>query len=107
MDVRHQHALTLVTCGDREEGDAIARQLVEARLAAGVQIIPIESVYTWEGEVVEDQEWLLIAKTRRDRFDQIKAVVDELHSYEVPPVLLIDIDDAGRSYLDWIDASVE
>jgi periplasmic divalent cation tolerance protein len=57
--------------------------------------------------VVEDQEWLLIAKTRRDRFDQIKAVVEELHSYEVPPVLMIDIDAAGRPYLDWIDASVE
>ena len=107
MDVPHQHALTLVTCGDREEGHAIARHLVEARLAAGVQIIPIDSVYTWEGEVVEDQEWLLLAKTRRDRFDQIRAVVEEVHSYEVPPVLMIDIDAASRPYLDWIDASVE
>ncbi|HVR78752.1 MAG TPA: divalent cation tolerance protein CutA [Acidimicrobiia bacterium] len=70
-------------------------------------IILIDSVYTWEGEVVEDQEWLLIAKTRRNRFDQIRAVVEELQSYEVPPVLMIDIDDTGRPYLDWIDASVE
>lgn len=107
MDDRHQHALTLVTCGDREEGHAIAHHLVEARLAAGVQIIPIESVYTWEGEVVEDREWLLIAKTRHDRFDQIRAVVEDLHSYEVPPVLMIDIDAADRTYLDWIDANVE
>lgn len=106
MDDRPQHVLTLVACGDRGEGHLIARRLVEAGLAAGVQLIPIESVYTWEGEVVEDQEWLLIAKTRRDRFDQIRSVVEEMHSYELPPVLMIDIDAASRPYLDWIDASV-
>ena len=79
--------------------------MVESHLAAGVQIFPIESIYRWGGEVVEDQEWLLIAKTRAERFDSINDVVAEMHSYEVPPVLMIEMTQASRPYLDWIDTS--
>jgi periplasmic divalent cation tolerance protein len=79
--------------------------LVESHLAAGVQIMPIESIYRWDGEVVEDQEWLLIAKTRSERFDSINDVVSEMHSYDVPPVLMVEMAQASRSYLDWIDTS--
>jgi periplasmic divalent cation tolerance protein len=79
--------------------------LVESHLAAGVQIMPIESIYRWDGEVVEDQEWLLIAKTRSERFDAINDVVSEMHSYEVPPVLIVEMARASRPYRDWIDKS--
>ena len=67
--------------------------------------MPIESIYRWGGEVVEDQEWLLIAKTRSERFDSINNVVSEMHSYEVPPVLMVEMAMASRPYLDWIDTS--
>jgi periplasmic divalent cation tolerance protein len=67
--------------------------------------MPIESIYRWGGEVVEDQEWLLIAKTRSERFDSINDVVSEMHSYEVPPVLMVEMAMASRPYLDWIDTS--
>ena len=100
------HALTLITCGSRDEARAIARRLVESRLAAGVQVIPIESVYRWEGEIVDDQEWLLMAKTRGEWFDAIRSVVDEMHSYDVPPVLMIEMDLASGPDLDWIDQNV-
>jgi periplasmic divalent cation tolerance protein len=79
--------------------------LVESHLAAGVQILPIESIYRWGGEVVEDQEWLLIAKTRAERFDSINDVVTEMHSYEVPPVLMVEMAEASSPYRDWIDTS--
>ena len=101
-----EHALVLITCGDPAGAKGIARHLVESGLAAGTQIIPIESIYRWEGEVVEDQEWLMLVKTRRDRFEAIESVVNEMHSYEVPPVLLFEIDQAGHPYLAWIDESV-
>ncbi|MGH8952593.1 MAG: divalent-cation tolerance protein CutA [Acidimicrobiia bacterium] len=101
------HCLVLITCADRDEGRGIARRLVEANVAAGVQLIPIESVYRWEGALVEDDETLLVVKTRTDRFEAISAVVDEMHSYEIPPVLMIRIDEASPRYLDWIDHSVE
>lgn len=100
-----EHSLVLVTCGEREEAGRIARRLVELSLAAGVQILPIESIYRWQGKVVEDQETLLIVKTRSDRFEELRAVVEAIHSYQVPPILMLGIDEASRSYLDWIDES--
>ncbi len=69
-------------------------------------MLPITSVYIWKGEVVDDDEWLVIAKTRVDRFEAISATVHEIHSYEVPPILMIDIEAADRSYLEWIDTGV-
>lgn len=101
-----EHAFVLITCGDEPEARGIARHLVESHLAAGVQFIPIDSIYTWDDVVVDDQEWLLIAKTRTDRFHPIESVVTEMHSYEVPPVLMIEMSQASPPYLDWIDRAL-
>lgn len=101
-----EHSLALITVGDKEEATSIARHLVEGRLAAGVQILQIDSVYTWQDRIVEDHEFLLIAKTRTEMFDRIKSAVESLHSYEVPPVVLVGIDQANAPYLEWIDQSV-
>jgi periplasmic divalent cation tolerance protein len=103
---KDEHALILVTCGSSDEARTVARALIDSRLAAGVQLVPIESVYRWSGDVVEDREWLLIVKTRRDRFEQVDQMVSRLHSYEVPPVVMIGIDDAPPPYLAWIDSNV-
>ncbi len=73
------------------------------RLAAGVQVFPISSTYRWKGEVIEDGEWLLVIKTRADRYADVEAFVLELHSYEVPQVIMIPIADGHLPYLDWID----
>lgn len=99
------HALVVITCGSEQESGKIARHLVENRLAAGVQIVPIESVYTWQDEVVEDHEWLLICKTVRDRYQQIETAVLRLHSYEVAPIYMIPMTEGTRPYLAWIDAA--
>jgi periplasmic divalent cation tolerance protein len=96
------HCIVLITCGESAEANEIARHLVESGLAAGVQIVPIESVYRWEGKIVEGREWLMLVKTRRDRFDEIGSVVNEMHSYEVPPVLMVAVDAGSNPYLDWI-----
>ena len=101
-----EHALILITCGDRSEAGEIGRRLVDEGFAAGVQLVPIDSVYRWQGDVVEGKEWLLIVKTRKDRFGSIEALVEDLHSYQVPPILMIDIAAAGGPYLDWIDETV-
>ena len=97
------HALVLITCGDLAEARDIARRLVESRLAAGTQIVPIESIYRWGGEVVEGQELLMLVKTRRDRFEAIESVVTEMHSYDVPPIVMVEMDEGSQSYLAWID----
>ena len=89
-----------------EEAGAIARRLVEAGLAAGAQILPIDSIYRWQADIVEDSEWLMLVKTRQERFRAIESVVNEMHSYEVPPILMIEMDDASEPYLAWIDGNV-
>lgn len=95
--------LVVVTCASDEEARAIGRRLVEIRLVAGAQIIPISSVYRWEGEIVDDEEWLLICKTRSDRYPRIEDEVGALHSYEVVPIYMIEMTDAGSPYSAWID----
>lgn len=102
-----EHALVMITCGNAGEAKAIARALVDNRLAAGAQLFPIDSVYRWQGEIVEDSEILVLVKTRRDRFDTIRALVQETHSYEVPPIVALEMSAASRPYLDWIDENLE
>jgi len=98
-----EHALVLVTVGDSGEARRIAGLLVTSRLAAGVQIVPIESVYEWQEEIVEDTETLLIVKTRRELMGAIEELVVAEHSYDVPPVVMVPLIEGLDSYLNWID----
>jgi periplasmic divalent cation tolerance protein len=97
--------LTYMTASNDAEARLIARVLVETRLAACVNIIPgMRSVYRWEGEIHEDAEIVLIAKTRRERVPALTAKIKDIHSYDCPCVVSIDIDGGNPDFLDWIDA---
>lgn len=98
-----RHVEIQVTCGSTEEADRIADALVERRLAACVQQLPIRSTYRWEGEVQRDDEILLLVKTRADRFDAVVTAARELHSYDVPAVTAVEIAAGSDDYLAWID----
>lgn len=101
------HRLVLTTAGSQEEAHTIARALVERRLAACVNIVPhIESIYRWKDAVEEAQEWLLLIKTSERVFDRVHAVIQELHSYEVPECICLTIEDGSPGYLEWIADSV-
>ena len=92
------------TCGSREEAEKLARRLLEARLAACVNVImQIQSFYWWQGKIEDSQEWLLIIKTARDLFDKVRAVLETAHSYELPEVLALPIVDGSPNYLAWLD----
>jgi periplasmic divalent cation tolerance protein len=100
--------LVLTTCGSLEEGRSIARALVERQLAACVNIIPqIESVYRWQGKVETANEFLLVIKTTAGAFDNLRATLTELHSYDVPECIEIAIEDGSAAYLEWIGESVQ
>ncbi|HSJ56113.1 MAG TPA: divalent-cation tolerance protein CutA [Anaerolineae bacterium] len=100
--------VVLMTAGSQEEADRIAGELVAARLAACVNVVPgITSVYRWQGEVQRDQEWLLIAKTRREALDRLVARVREIHSYDVPEVVALPVVDGSEAYLRWVDGEVD
>ena len=100
------HVEIQVTCGSSGEADRIADALVERRLAACVQQLPIRSTYRWDGAVQHDDEILLLVKTRADRFEAVATLVAELHSYDVPAVTAVPIVAGGDDFLEWIDASV-
>ena len=99
--------LVLSTAGSKEEAQKIARALVERLLAACVNIIAVESIYRWEGEVEQAQEWLLVIKTTDDAFDRVRAAIKELHSYEVPECISIPVEDGSAEYLQWVGDSVK
>jgi len=101
------HKLVLTTAGSQDEARAIARALLERRLAACVNIVSqIESIYRWKGAVEEAQEWLLLIKTSASVFDKVRAAIQELHSYEVPECICLTIEDGSSQYLEWIGDSV-
>jgi periplasmic divalent cation tolerance protein len=100
--------VVLVTCGSTKEARKIARALVEHRIAACVNILasPVQSVYRWKGSVESAKEFLLIIKTTKARFPQLKAEVGRLHRYEVPEIIVLPIATGSAAYLKWISESV-
>ena len=99
--------IVLTTAGTQEEARKLAHLLVERRLAACVNIIPrIESVYRWQDAVEQAEEFLLVMKTTRDRFTDLRNAIQQNHSYEVPECVALTINDGSHKYLDWITQSV-
>jgi periplasmic divalent cation tolerance protein len=99
--------IVLTTASSEEEARKIARALVERRLAACVNVVPqITSIYRWQGKVEEAREWLLIVKTTAAAFGQVREVIADLHSYELPECICLTIEDGSPSYLEWIGESV-
>lgn len=97
--------LVLCTCPDSDTAGSIARTLVEERLAACVNRVPgLTSVYRWQGVIREEGEVLLLIKTTAWRFDALRARLVELHPYEVPEVIALDIAAGHAPYLDWLHA---
>ena len=93
------------TVGRREDAQRLARALVERRLAACVNVVPgIHSVYRWKNAIEQAEEWMLVVKTRRDRFDDVRAAIRELHSYELPEAVMLELSAGDPRYLAWIDS---
>jgi periplasmic divalent cation tolerance protein len=100
--------LVLTTAGSKVEARKIARALVEGLLAACVNIVPqVSSIYRWEGEVEEAEEWLLIIKTTRSAFERLRDAINELHSYDVPECIAVSIESGSLEYLNWLGESVK
>ena len=98
----------LMTAGSQEEAERVAQALVAEMLAACVNIVPgVTSIYRWEGKVQRDQEWLLVAKSRRDVLDRLVERVQALHSYDVPEIIALPLAGGSEPYLRWLDSVVE
>ncbi len=97
------YAVLLTSCADREQAKALARALVELRLAACVQMLPIESVYEWQGKIEEAAEILLVCKIKRTDYAEAEKTILSLHSYETPEIVMLPIEQGFGGYLAWID----
>jgi periplasmic divalent cation tolerance protein len=97
--------LVYITTSNADEARRIGRELVAERLAACVNILDgMTSMYWWEGEVQDDQECVLLAKTRADLADDLVERVKKIHSYDVPCVVCLPIREGNPDFLAWIGA---
>lgn len=95
------------TCASEEEAAKLARALVEERLAACVSVIPaVRSFYQWKGAIESSSECLLVIKSSRELFTQLRAALERMHSYELPEVLALPVVDGSPPYLDWLQANI-
>ena len=99
--------VALSTVATAEDAERLARALVEARLAACVNVVPsVVSVYRWKGTVEREAEVLLVIKTTGERFEELKAALLGAHPYEVPELIAFPIAAGHQPYLDWLMAGV-
>ena len=92
----------VTTIDSRDRALAIARALVERRLAACVQLSEIESVYRWQGSIQQDREIRVLCKTTGERYAAVEAAIRELHPYELPAIHAVALDQVERAYGAWI-----
>jgi periplasmic divalent cation tolerance protein len=102
--VTESHYAVITTTDSAEAAEELGRGIVEARLGACVQIVgPIRSIYRWQGEVQNEQEWQCWIKTCADRLDALTEYIKKNHSYDVPEVVAIPIVGGSDDYLSWVN----
>ena len=95
-------SIVLTTSAGEDQAQPIIDALLEQRLAACVQALPVRSHYIWEGAVRHDIETLLIIKCKSENYKAIEETILQLHSYDLPEIVRIPIADGLDRYLDWI-----
>ncbi len=100
-----QAIVVLITAPSEEVGQQIANLLLEKKLAACVNIIPaVQSFFLWQGKACQEQEALLVVKTRAELFeDRLVPAVKEAHPYDVPEIIALPVVMGSKEYLDWVE----
>jgi periplasmic divalent cation tolerance protein len=97
----------LILCTAPPDGaEKIAKALVQERLAACVNVSQVRSYFSWDGKLSDEPEELMIIKTQARMVDKIGARIKELHSYQVPEIIVVPIAGGDRCYLDWVSQSL-
>ena len=98
-----QYGIVLVTVASLAQGETIAQVLLAEKLAACVNLLPVDSWYWWENKINRDREYQLLIKTKLSLFSQVREQIKTLHNYEVPEIIAIPIVAGSQSYLNWLD----
>jgi periplasmic divalent cation tolerance protein len=91
------------SCPNNAQAEKLSRSLIEGRLAACVQIMPITSFYEWKGEICKEEECLLLIKTKNSLYKDIEDFLIKNHPYEVPEILMVPVTKGLEKYFTWID----
>ena len=87
-----------------KEAESLAQKIIEAKLAACVQVLPaMKSFYFWEGKIQKDAEHLLLIKTLEEKFDELETFIQANHSYDVPEIIAFSAEKVSESYLNWMN----
>ena len=106
--MEYKYIVIFITVPDLETGKNIADLIVEKKLGACVNITEkINSVYYWQGNIEKDEEYLLIIKTRKDKFEELEKEVKKVHPYTVPEIVGMPIVFGSKDYLNWIDETLD
>jgi len=106
MVLDDEYSMVITTCADRDSAKRLAGVVIQAQLAACVQLFQSESIYLWNGEVCDESETVLFLKTKTALFDKLTSTIRENHSYEVPEIIRLPITGGLPEYLNWIDDAV-
>lgn len=98
------HVIVTTTAGSEAVARELAEGVIAARLGACAQIVPIVSVYRWDGEVRTDPEWRIEVKTAADRVDTLTAHLRDRHPYDVPEIVVVAVVGGSDEYLAWVTA---
>jgi periplasmic divalent cation tolerance protein len=98
-----RYCMVICSCPNDAHADMLSRSLIESRLAACVQIMPIRSFYEWKGEICKEEECLLLIKTKSSLYNSIEDLISRNHPYEVPEILMVPATGGLEKYLNWIE----
>ena len=101
------YCLVMVTVSSQAEGKEIAMALLTEKLAACINMTPVDSFYIWSEEINCDREWQLLIKTRSNLFSKLAAEIQLLHSYDVPEIIALPMLAGSSAYLNWIADNTE
>jgi len=97
------YGMLMTTTPSREDAARLARMLVEEKLAACVQLLPVESVFFWKGKIQDEKETLMLVKTRTASFEAAIARIKAAHRYEVPEIVAMPFTAGSAAYFQWMD----
>ncbi|MEN3044001.1 MAG: divalent-cation tolerance protein CutA [Candidatus Hydrothermales bacterium] len=101
------YILVLCTTPGKEKACEISKKIIENKLAACVNYLKVDSIFKWKEKIEEEEEYLLLIKTKEEEFDRLKDFIKKIHPYEVPEIISLKIDKGNLDYLKWIDETLK
>ena len=99
--------LIFSTFGNKKEAKDAGKELLKKRIIACYNLVPVESAYLWKGKIEEENEVLMICKTKKENFEKVEKYIIEHSDYEIPEIVAVETSYVNKPYLDWINAETK